>query len=113
MPPGQAVAQRAAPLHRVRPVEHNPRRHIIVGREARGLAVTQLPQIRQLALHDLFVRRTQQLLFQAREVAADAVARLAELNVITRAHGRPYLPVFNGAALHETLPDLWYEGWHP
>jgi tagatose 1,6-diphosphate aldolase len=44
---------------------------------------------------------------------ADAVARLAELNVITRAHGRPYLPVFKGAALHETLPDLWYEGWHP
>jgi tagatose 1,6-diphosphate aldolase len=44
---------------------------------------------------------------------ADAVARLAELNGITRANGRPYLPVFKGTDLHETLPDLWYEGWHP
>ena len=44
---------------------------------------------------------------------AEAVARLAELNVITRANGRPYLPVFNGIELHETLPDFWYEGWHP
>jgi len=44
---------------------------------------------------------------------AQAVARLAELNVITRANGRPYLPVFNGVELHETLPDFWYEGWHP
>jgi tagatose 1,6-diphosphate aldolase len=44
---------------------------------------------------------------------ADAVARLAELNGITRAQGRPYLPTFNGTVLHENLPDLWYEGWHP
>ena len=44
---------------------------------------------------------------------ADAVARLAELNGITRAQGRRYLPTFNGTVLHEILPDLWYEGWHP
>jgi len=44
---------------------------------------------------------------------ADAIARLAELNVITRVHGRPYLPTFGGAALHEALPEFWYEGWHP
>jgi tagatose 1,6-diphosphate aldolase len=44
---------------------------------------------------------------------AEAVARLAELNAITRTHGRPYLPTLNGTALHETLPEFWYEGWHP
>jgi tagatose 1,6-diphosphate aldolase len=44
---------------------------------------------------------------------AEAMARLAELNDITRAHGRPYLPTFNGTVLHESLPDFWYEGWHP
>lgn len=44
---------------------------------------------------------------------AGAAARLAELNKITRANGRPYLPTLTGAALHEALPDFWYEGWHP
>jgi tagatose 1,6-diphosphate aldolase len=44
---------------------------------------------------------------------AGAIARLAELNAITRVHGRPYLPTFSGTALHETLPEFWYEGWHP
>jgi tagatose 1,6-diphosphate aldolase len=44
---------------------------------------------------------------------AGAVARLAELNAVTRAHGRPYLPAFTGEALHEALPEFWYEGWHP
>jgi tagatose 1,6-diphosphate aldolase len=44
---------------------------------------------------------------------AEAVARLAELNAITRTHGRPYLPTLNGTALHEALPEFWYEGWHP
>ncbi len=44
---------------------------------------------------------------------ADAVARLSELNAITRAHGRPYLPAFSGTALQEALPEFWYEGWHP
>jgi tagatose 1,6-diphosphate aldolase len=44
---------------------------------------------------------------------AEAIARLAELNRITRAQGKPYLPTFNGTALHETLPEFWYEGWHP
>jgi tagatose 1,6-diphosphate aldolase len=44
---------------------------------------------------------------------AEAMARLTELNEITRTHGRPYLPALNGTALYETLPDLWYEGWHP
>jgi tagatose 1,6-diphosphate aldolase len=44
---------------------------------------------------------------------ANAIARLAELNAIARAHGRPYLPAFSGTALHEILPEFWYEGWHP
>ena len=44
---------------------------------------------------------------------ANAIARLAELNAITRAHGKAYLPTFSGAALHEVLPEFWYEGWHP
>jgi tagatose 1,6-diphosphate aldolase len=44
---------------------------------------------------------------------AESIARLGELNAITRAHGKPYLPTFSGTALYETLPDFWYEGWHP
>jgi tagatose 1,6-diphosphate aldolase len=44
---------------------------------------------------------------------ADAIARLVELNAITRKHGRPYLPALHGAKLHETFPEYWYEGWHP
>jgi len=51
--------------------------------------------------------------FMRYQAAKHAIARLEELNGITRANGRPYLPIFNGADLHETLPDLWYEGWHP
>jgi tagatose 1,6-diphosphate aldolase len=44
---------------------------------------------------------------------ANATARLAELNAITRAHGRPHLPTLKGKELHEAFPDFWYEGWHP
>jgi hypothetical protein len=41
------------------------------------------------------------------------VKRLAELNAVTRANGRPYTPTLVGESLHETLPEFWYEGWHP
>lgn len=44
---------------------------------------------------------------------AGAVARLAELNAITRANGRPYLPALTGEALQDAFPEFWYEGWHP
>jgi tagatose 1,6-diphosphate aldolase len=51
----------------------------------------------------------------ARKVSsiAEAAGRLADLNVITRTHGRPYAPSMSGTTLHEALPDFWYEGWHP
>ena len=34
------------------------------------------------------------------------MGRLAELNAITRAHGRPYLPTPTGEALREALPEF-------
>jgi tagatose 1,6-diphosphate aldolase len=45
--------------------------------------------------------------------AEEAVRRLAELNAVTRASGRPFMPAMSGETLHETLPEFWYEGWHP
>jgi len=45
--------------------------------------------------------------------AAVKAAVLADLNTITRVNGRPFTPTLAGEALHETLPEFWYEGWHP
>jgi len=46
-----------------------------------------------------------------RAAVKEAVQRLADLNAITRANDRPYTPTLAGEALHETLPEFWYEGW--
>ena len=34
-------------------------------------------------------------------------------NTAIRANGRRYTPTLTGEALQETLPEFWYEGWHP
>lgn len=43
--------------------------------------------------------------------AADAVRRLAELAAVTRAHGRPYAPALDGAALMKAVPEHWNRDW--
>jgi tagatose 1,6-diphosphate aldolase len=48
----------------------------------------------------------------ARAAAIDAaVARLAELNAITRANGRPFDPAASMAAVLAALPPEWYRDW--
>src|SRR3984957_5714619 len=88
--PGQAGAQHAAPPHvqaigeivvatrmqqrrlwqRIRRLEDEARWYFVVGGETGGFAVAQLAQISELALHDFFVSRTQELLFEGYEVHA-------------------------------------------
>src|SRR5579863_567085 len=55
---------------RVRWIEDDARGQLVVGGEAGGFAVTQLAQVREFTLHDFFVSRTQELLFQGYEVHA-------------------------------------------
>jgi tagatose 1,6-diphosphate aldolase len=43
--------------------------------------------------------------------AADAARRLAELAAVTRAHGRPFAPALEGAALMEAVPEHWSRTW--
>jgi len=49
---------------------------------------------------------------QAAAVSA-ARARLDELNTITRANGRPYLPAHELSDVIDTMPDGWFASWHP
>src|SRR5579871_3737934 len=52
---------------RVRWIEDDARGQLVVGGEAGCFSVTQLAQVREFALYDLFVSRTQKLLFQGYE----------------------------------------------
>ncbi len=50
----------------------------------------------------------------ARDAAvAGARARLDELNAITRANGRPYVAAHSLADVTQTMPDGWFDRWHP
>jgi tagatose 1,6-diphosphate aldolase len=50
----------------------------------------------------------------AREAAvAGARGRLDELNAITRANGRPYVPARSLSDVIEEMPDRWFTTWHP
>lgn len=50
----------------------------------------------------------------ARAAAIQAArARLDELNAITRANGRPYIPAHTLPDAVETMPDDWFTQWHP
>jgi tagatose 1,6-diphosphate aldolase len=50
----------------------------------------------------------------ARDAAVTgARARLDELNAITRTNGRPYVAAHSLADVTQTMPDGWFERWHP
>ena len=55
---------------RIRGIEDDARGQVVVGGEAGGFAVAQLAQVCEFALHDFFVGRTQELLFEGYEVHA-------------------------------------------
>lgn len=42
-----------------------------------------------------------------------ARARLDELNTVTRANGRPYVPAHSLPDVLEAMPDGWFARWHP
>jgi tagatose 1,6-diphosphate aldolase len=44
---------------------------------------------------------------------AGARARLEELNIITRANGRPYIAARALTDVIDTMPDGWFAEWHP
>jgi len=43
----------------------------------------------------------------------DARTRLDELNAVTRANGRPYLPAHELTDVVDAMPDGWFAQWHP
>jgi tagatose 1,6-diphosphate aldolase len=50
----------------------------------------------------------------ARAAAIQAArARLDELNAVTRANGRPYVPAHRLPDVLEAMPDGWFARWHP
>src|SRR5579863_9689829 len=51
-------------------IEDDARRQLVVGGEAGCFSVTELSQISEFTLHDFFVGRTQELLFERYEVHA-------------------------------------------
>ena len=55
---------------RIRGIEDDARGQLVVGGEAGGFAVAELAQVGEFALHDFFVGRTQELLFERYEVHA-------------------------------------------
>jgi tagatose 1,6-diphosphate aldolase len=46
------------------------------------------------------------------QAIAEARGRLAELNTVTRLHGRPYAATVNLEEALKELPAEWYRAWH-